>query len=219
MVNSFMIFALISTISILGCATAAQNQAANISQNQKLVLERSDACYQGIQNKADYKEVVGRLGSSLAQISDAGFASDQEISSIVKFHNEIAICRQQLITDQMSVNPGAIPILTNSWQEFDSALADLITHKITFGEANKRATAIFANQKTKLVAQFDQLLRDLSTAHYAEIQQRQAAFLALAQWSQQQQMLMQNQQLINSLNRPVMTNCYRVGNSVQCTSY
>ena len=60
MVKAFMIFALISTISILGCATAAQNQAASISQNQQLVIERSAACFGSARNNPNYLEVISK---------------------------------------------------------------------------------------------------------------------------------------------------------------
>jgi hypothetical protein len=222
---SFWLFNLLLIFGSLGCSTVAQEKAAFNRQNLLLVVIKLDACSQTFLNNPNYQAVVDRLGLknlhsyTLAQLSDEGFANDEEISSIVKYHNGFAICRQKFIMDYMTVDPGAIPILTQFWQEDDSVLVDLITRKVTFGEANRKRAALFSVLMSKMRAHYHKMERDLSSAHYDEVQQREDAFLALTQWSQQQQMLIQNQQLINALNRPVITNCYRDGNSVQCTSY
>jgi hypothetical protein len=64
-----------------------------------------------------------------------------------------------------------------------------------------------------------QLDGDLAQAHQYEIQQRQAALSALSQWAYQQQVVMQNQQMINAMNRPVMTSCRYIGATLNCASY
>jgi hypothetical protein len=217
-------------IALLGCTTAAQDKAAYMRQNLPSAIQKGSVCFRGINDNPKYQHIVERMAvknlrnPSLSQLTDEGFVEDEEIILIVSMHNEMADCREQAVKAHMDVNPGIIPILTQSWQAADVVWADLITRTITFGEANKKRSAIVSDFSLKINAQMDHLYRDLAAAHYAEVQQTQAAFSALAQWSQQQQMLMQNQQFINAVNRnaisrPVITNCYSVGNSVQCTSY
>jgi hypothetical protein len=225
MIRAFMILTFIPIISIIGCATAAQQRAAQLRRDIPVVIAKSKSCSDAVDDKPNYLQVGYRTASknlrtpTLAQLTDDGLATDEETALIVDRHNDMAHCREQLIKELMNVESGVIPIMTTYWQMGDLVLADLITRKITFGEANKRRSALVNEQVAKLTEYGNQLDRNLAAAHNAEIQNRDAAFSALLQWSQQQQMLMQNQQMLNAINKPVTTNCYRIGNSVQCTSY
>ena len=59
----------------------------------------------------------------------------------------------------------------------------------------------------------------LQKSHDAEIAQRREAAAALSNWSYQQQVLLQNQQMINAINRPRMTTCQYVGAYLQCSTF
>jgi hypothetical protein len=51
----------------------------------------------------------------------------------------------------------------------------------------------------------------LEQQHEAELARRQAALDALARWAQ-------TQQVINAMNRPVITNCMNLGTMTNCVS-
>ena len=93
------------------------------------------------------------VNPSLKQIANTSFATEEDVPLILNMHKDLAKCREQTIKGFADVNPGAIPILVQGYQEQDAALADLINHKITFGEAVKRRAAIIANSVGKLQAQ------------------------------------------------------------------
>jgi hypothetical protein len=57
-----------------------------------------------------------------------------------------------------------------------------------------------------------QVSAELRAAHQEELARRQAASNALMEWSQ-------NQQLINSINRPTMTTCSNMGVFTTCSSH
>ena len=193
-----------------------------MKQNMRPMLDKGAACFKSVRNQPKFNplnDVYVANNPTLVQLANPDFASDEQIYLLIMLHNELAICREEGIKAHMDINPGGIPVLVQSWQDEAFILSDAISRKITIGETNKRMTANRNERIQKYTEQLKQLDRELTSAHYAEAQQRQAAFFALAQWSQQQQMLMQNQQMINAINRPVTTNCYRIGNSVQCTSY
>jgi len=42
---------------------------------------------------------------------------------------------------------------------------------------------------------------------------------AFSQWAYQQQVLLQNQQMINAMGQPRMTNCQYVGTMLNCTTF
>jgi hypothetical protein len=68
------------------------------------------------------------------------------------------------------------------------------------------------NLRKQTAAADQQWIANLKAENQEELAQRQAAAAALLQWSQQQQ-------VINAINRPVVTNCNRFGATVNCTSY
>jgi hypothetical protein len=67
--------------------------------------------------------------------------------------------------------------------------------------------------ETAILRQAQHVTAGLEQQHEAELARRQAAVDAMARAAQ-------TQQLINAVNRPVMTNCTNLGSGmVYCTSY
>jgi hypothetical protein len=161
----------------------------------------------------------GSVYPTLSQLADESLPTDEDAKMIIALHNDMAPCRERLIEDTVKITPGFIPTMLQFYNASDLILVDLIQRKITWGEANKRRSANINKFMEKMQAVGYQIDRELAASNQAELAQRQAALNALSQWAQQQQVLMQNQQMMNSLNRPVITNCTRIGNSIKCSSY
>lgn len=219
---------LISTIFafvlMAGCQTVAQRQATSIRENIQAVNQTLLACLQKIETNPAYQSItshrpLGRLNPTLPQLADNGVPSDEDVKVVIAIHNEGALCRERAIEDLIKIVPNVIPALVQSYHDGDLIMVDLIQRKITWGEANKRRLALKDQLIAKLQMISAQIDRELSVSHQAELAQRQAALNALSQWAYQQQVLMQNQQMINSLNRPAITNCSSYGNSIHCSSY
>jgi hypothetical protein len=87
----------------------------------------------------------------------------------------------------------------------------LIERKDTWGGSARQSEALLSDERDRIAAADRQWIADLNASHQAEMAQRQAAAAALMQWSAQQQM-------INAINRPVVTTCNRFGSSVNCIS-
>ncbi len=183
------------------------------------------ACVRKIETNPAYRPMFqripfdARVNPTLTQLADNGVPNDEDIEAIIAIHNELAPCRERAIEDLMKIIPGIVPIHIQSLHAMDLIFVDLIQRKITWSEANKRRVALRDDSTAKLQVAGVQLDRELVASHHAELAQRQAALDALRQWAYQQQVLRQNQQLINSLNRLVITNCSNYGNSVRCSSY
>jgi hypothetical protein len=207
-----------------GCLTAAQRQVISIQQNTQAANEKIRACLQKITTNPAYQGIAQHaplntlINPTLLQLADTGLPTNEEVEVIVAIHNELASCREQAIEDFMKIVPGIIPIVVQGYHQTDLITVDLMQRKITWGEANKRRTALKDDVMAKLQAAAVQLERELAASHQAELVQRQAAFNALSQWAYQQQVLIQNQQAINALTRPVVTSCSSYGYSVHCIS-
>ena len=90
---------------------------------------------------------------------------------------------------------------------------------MTIGEYNTAKRARNMEEASDYRRVENQINKRLDQSHEAEMANRRAAAQSLQQWSYQQQLLHQNQQMINSINRRTYTNCNYYGNTIRCTSF
>jgi hypothetical protein len=91
-------------------------------------------------------------------------------------------------------------------------LIALIQKKITWGEYVKGLKDAWTETyRPQLIAEEQRIFAGLAQKNAAELAQRQAAANAMAQY-------FQIEQIINNMNRPVVTNCMSFDKSVRCTS-
>lgn len=228
--SACLFFIILASVLFTGCQTAATRKATWIRTNLKESAQRSKECFEYIENKPAYQNLFSRLPRSNKitpmQMADTSRPTAEDVTNIIAVYNEDAQCRKLVIEDMSRIVPSFVPIFINAYRTQDLVTADLIERKISLGEANKRRSEIKSDTEAKLRAEESSLKQELKMAHSAEISNRQAIGLAvtdsLSEWGKQQQALadrLQDQQLIDSLNRPKSTNCQVFGNTVNCTTY
>ncbi len=211
----FLIFGLLLLTS---CATAAQMRAASIQRNGLAANARAMVCIETVMDNPNFQSLavhmpVGlKTDPTMTQLIDNGVPSDNEAATLIKYHDALEPCRQRLVKDYMEIAPSIASILISEYEKGDLITADLIQHKITWGEANKKRQALRAEITEQITIAAQEIDRGLAQENAAEIANRQRIFNNWMAWQQ-------NQQLINNLNRPTYTNCTRFGNTVNCTSY
>lgn len=217
-------------ILITGCQTAAIKKARWIYSNMREATQRVKICTEYIENKPVYQSLFNRLprpkNITPMHMADTSKPTKEDVKNIIAVYNEDAQCRKQSIEDMSRIVPSTVPILVDGYRANDLVTAELIERKISWGEANKRRSDIYSDVQAKFRAEGSRVEEELKMSHSAEIANRQAALNAvgnsLQEWGKQQQAQadrMQNQQLIDNLNRPRSTNCQIIGNTVQCTTY
>ena len=159
-------------------------------------------------------------------MADTSKPTKEDVKNIIAVYNEDAQCRKQTIEELSGILPSMVPIVVDGYRAYDLITADLIERKISWGEANKRKVDVYSDTMKNLRAEESRVKEELKMSHGAEIANRQAALHAvgnsLQEWGKQQQAQaerIQNQQLIDNLNRPRLTNCQLIGNTVQCTTF
>jgi len=80
-----------------------------------------------------------------------------------------------------------------------------------WGDFTKRRRDRALAAQVEIHSESQRIAGGLEQQHQSELARRQAALNAISQWAQTQQM-------INAMNRPVMTNCTRLGAFTSCTS-
>jgi hypothetical protein len=133
-------------VVMTSCATTAQRQGAARSQGIQVVRQNWKSCTDKITSNPTYWTLFQHRPFSankatLAQLADTGVPSDEDVDLIIAFHNEMANCRAQFVENAMQVDPGVVPIYTESWHKADLLMVDLIQKKITWGESNKQRIA------------------------------------------------------------------------------
>ena len=212
-------------VLMCSCQTAAHRQSISMKEGTQTAQQKVKDCMSKIAANPAYKSFAqhmplgGTVYPTLTQLADDNLPTAEDVKVIIALHNDMAPCRERLIEDAMNVNPGFIPTMLQFYNGSDLIMVSLMQRKITWGEANKKRSALINDFMAKMQVVGSQIDRELAASNQAELAQRQAALNALSQWANQQQVLMQNQQMINSLNRPVITNCTRYGNSINCSSH
>lgn len=112
-----------------------------------------------------------------------------------------------------------VAYLSKWYAKADENTLAFIQNKIAIGEYNTIEHKDIAVRREKLNEGVANINQQLNQSHSYQLSQRQAAARSLQQWSYQQQLLQQNQQMINSINRPTTTNCRYVDSTINCTSY
>jgi hypothetical protein len=148
----------------------------------------------------------------LEQLTSESLASDDEIKESYVVYPRVQACRKTDLDRLATVVPTIAPILTDAWGRDEASVIDLVQKKKTWGDYVRHSKEIAADTGKQITVAFQQINASLQQSHQAEMAQRQRAADAMAQYYQ-------NQQLINAINKPVITNCTRAGNMVNCTSY
>ena len=127
--------------------------------------------------------------------------------------------------------PALLPAYENFYGEMDIVYANLISKKITIGQANQEKAKLTAKAKTDYANGIASMDNQFRQQHNQEMQARQAEDMQrraiAAQYLMNQQSInaaqqMNNQNQLNNQimnNKPVTTNCNKFGNQVNCTSY
>ena len=211
---------------LVGCATQAQKLSQQMTKTFYETSQKSAECYQKAEatNHDAYsvtKEILLSQNDpkALQKMSINGYPTESEKENILVVRELESNCRVIALEGMANLHPSYVAYLSKWYAKADENTLALIQNKIAIGEYNTiehKDIAVRREKFNELVANINQ---QLNQSHSYELSQRQAAARSLQQWSDQQQQLQQNQQMINSINRPTTTNCRYVGSNISCTSY
>jgi hypothetical protein len=224
------------------------SQAQSEVEYRKGLLSSAQSGYKACTENIRNPNVNKKLASSAAIVdNDVLFRNDDSANKVSLMSSSAKLSENQKkallevisagqecrsgIKQGMASFPALLPSYDNFFGEMDIVYANLISKKITIGQANQEKARLTAKAKTDYSAGIAAMVNQFRQQHNQEMQARQAedmqrrAIAAQYLMNQQsinaaQQMNNQNQlnnQIIN--NKPVTTNCNKFGNQVNCTSY
>jgi hypothetical protein len=206
----------IIVILIAGCSTAAQQQYQAIASNNRSAVQELQACSLVIYDSPEFAPLRRHVpykatDATLEQLSDNSLATDDEIKIILSVHPHLQSCKKQALDRIAQSTPTLVPIMLRVVSKGEDSLIDLIQKKQSWGAHVRRGRDVATAGTAELQTEGQRIVAGLQQSHEAELAQRRQAAEALAQWAQTQQM-------INAVNRPVITNCNQFGGMVNCVS-
>lgn len=215
----------VSALTLLaGCSTAAQRENTRMNETAAKGVPAVTACF----DKANATPAalslkdrvpLGDAAPTLAMQTNASKATPADIAALYELHADSLPCRQLALETAGAMSPLLVAPFADMYAKTDAVLVALVEKKATWGESVRAYEAIKAEGKAKLATAYAGIKSGLDQSHQGEVAQRQRAIGALQQWSYQQQVLTQNQQMISAMNQPRMTNCQYIGAQLNCTTY
>jgi hypothetical protein len=223
-----------------GNATAAQAQSNQLSSKMKFGFENSGICYKQLEASEIGEPVTKSIlvmsdgqSNKYDLLSSKAKLNDSQKKALKSFLASASNCRK-ILSDAASGTPYAAPLAKRD-AETDLIYTKLLTGQMTVGEANLARDQLRAKSRDEIMALGKSLDAQFNNSHNSEVAQDDEnrrrlaeAYRANQQAQQQQQIINQNQQLINNQiqqnmkppapRTPVQTDCYRIGNSVSCTT-
>jgi hypothetical protein len=210
-------FALLLVVGILaGCQTATQQRASHISTVVKQNTAQVKACVGDAYNSPQAAAIrlrrpIDPADASLEQLNSKDYVSAEEVKALYALHDQIQRCRKASLENLVTVVPTIVPIMSAGYQEGDTALLALINKQMTWGQYLQDQQHAENDIKARMIAEWNRLQGEMQQSYQAEMQRRQAAAQAMANY-------LQNQQMINAINKPTYTNCSSFGNTTNCTT-
>lgn len=194
--------------------TPTQQRANQISGVWKDTVEKGKACLLAAYNSPESAPIRTRRpadirDATLQQLNDGALASDDEIKAIYATYPKLQACRRGVVDELEPVTPSVVPIFSESFHAGDENLLALVNRKETWGEYLQKEQENLNAYSKELSAEIQHISAGLRQSYQAEVAQRQQALQSV-------QTYLQNQQLINSMNRPVYTTCSSFGNTTNC---
>ena len=206
----------LGALVLAGCATQAQQQAQMMMSNSESALAQVNSCTTSIYNSPDYAPLRPHIPLDLRQVTleqlaDTRKITKSEVKAIYAVHPKLQSCRQNYLDQIVQTTPSLASIEAATFSRNNLDIVKLVHGKLTWGQFVERTQSVFAEGAEQLSTEAQRILAGLQQSHEAELARRQAAFNALAQYAQTQQM-------IDNMNRPTFTNCTEFGNTVNCVS-
>jgi hypothetical protein len=202
-----LLLIILTLILFTGCQTAEQRKEDLLQTEATLLKQRDKFCYQNIKSKYEKdKDVLSYmepwLDSDTADDTKGFFdggdkiPTDYEVKIIIGIYNDVAYCRAQLIEGLTRIAPNMVPIYVQAYRASDLNIAELIEHKISWGEARERKLSLDNETERKIREEALRLEKDFEMSRYNDPANRrsdaqsESASLLL----QSQQKVLENQQ-------------------------
>jgi hypothetical protein len=207
---------ILAVAPLASCATGAQVQYNSDVMVIKKAAIAFKACEASVAYLPQYIPLKSHMrvsprSANVTEFADNSMISTEDASLITEYQTSMGNCERQFAGQISSVSQRLGQIVMAAHAAHDENTADLIDHKETWGQYNKRRQYIASAASKEMINASDQITSNLNQENQFEIQQREQAFANF-------QRAMQTQEIINSFNQPRITTCNKFGLTTSCTT-
>lgn len=229
--NKYII--LIFFLFVSACSTQAQRESESLNKNLANISSQVEACLADMRSKENsiliykttvvYQDKNGYAPNRFELVRNNNFLDDSLLKNFSNWLLDKQKCNSILINSANSISPRLYRSLINSTDFDDKISLDLMNKKLTIGEYNQLRIDLLKKSDIEISEIFQEINNDLRNRHNAEVETyfkdwNENYQRALDRSSRERALNLQqnNRQVINPTTT---TNCYKVGNQINCTSY
>jgi hypothetical protein len=174
---------LLASAIVAGCTTQAQRDAESMNAGIDRVHAELKKCYAAAISDPKTQLYAARRGDlnqpSLEDLTNQSTANEEEKRAIVRYHELIQRCRKITLDGFLEAAPSFVPVYVKLISRSDQIYADLVTEKVTWGEANGRFAEVGAAAETELQEVANRIDANRLAQHESEMASRRAASAAI----------------------------------------
>lgn len=215
-----------------GCATQAQIESKSLRKVASDTRTKADACFIELDKNPSvqiaYKNVVAKpvddnYAANKYELTSSKQILNEELKNhFITYLIENDKCEKIFKDGAADFNLGIYRILLSTSEKLDLISQDLIDQKITIGEYNKQRIAIRTATRQNIMLTQEQMNNSLNNRHAAEIEKRdrewRESYNRMVEISLREREI-EARKTIPLSPRTTTTNCYKIGNTLNCTSY
>lgn len=223
------------TLLLLGCATQAQREYGKMQSFATDINLKSRSCYDELDknpvSKIIYEKVlVQRIGDSYAAnkyelLTSNELLSDELKKSYITYLTESDKCTDIILSGAAKYNTDVYINYLKYKENFDNLSLLLIEKKINIGEFNKRRIEIREETLINNARIENNIHNKVIEKHNVEVEQNIKSWNDSYDKAVERTMREQELEKIKQLNNtqptttPRITNCYKNGQYINCTTY
>jgi hypothetical protein len=170
---------------VCACTTSADVETTTKTANMIAAAHDVQVCRGTIAAKPGYQALAKHMplatpySTTLLQMTDAAFASDDDIVTLGLWLDDIRKCREQIVDAAVRGFPTSLAVIVDRWNKDDEAFVLLATRKLPWGKMVLKLRTNHAEMLDAIARQELQLSQQLSSERQAELSRRVALFNAL----------------------------------------
>lgn len=197
-------------LALTGCETMQQTRGPSMTDDP------SQACFAALASAPELQVLTPRVGAlgdaksaNLEQMNSKAVPSDEEKLALSFWAVQRKACLDQGHAFRVQYAPAGYNVtIENAQYRLIGEISKLYGGESNWGQ--------FVSKRMQLATQTEAEIEAVRTRHMQAVAAEDAANrAATAQFINS----LQQQQQIQQMNRPRTTNCYRIGSSVNCTTY
>ncbi len=216
------LLAMIVAATTAVCATGASAETGLTKVAGADDRKVSEACFNKVSHSASAGALDGRLVTgqpTAAQQTNASKATPAEIANLHVYHRDLTTCRQITLQTAGRQDPLLVGAMAEGYARQDAVLVGLVEGRLTWGEFARDGYAAETDSAAQQASAAVVIGLGLDRSDTAQLARREQAAVSLAAWTQNQQAIFMQQQMVNGLSQPRMTNCRYIGTQLSCSTF